>query len=251
MKNAVWVTNKCERHRFQLQDLFFDVAGADNAQPRPGQGGSMELRTRLRHVLWIGGGTGAGKSSVATLLADRHGLARYNYDWHDSRDHTERTRADRHPHRAAFLAMSLDERWILRTPRQMADETIGGFRERFEMVIEDLLAMAEHPPVIADGFGFLPDLVHAVIDSPRQAIFLLPTREFRVVALERRGWGSVEGTSDPGRARENRLARDALLTDHIRGRVEALGLVSIKIDGSRALVDIGAAVERHFAPHMP
>ncbi len=211
----------------------------------------MDLRTRLRHVLWIGGGTGAGKSSIATLLASRHGLTRYNYDWHDSRDHTDRTRADRHPHNATFLAMTLDERWLLQAPREMADEAIDIFGERFGMVIEDLLAMPEHTLVIADGFGLLPELVHPVLESPHQAIFLLPTPEFRVVALERRGWGSVDGTSDPSRARENRLSRDALLTDHIRGRAVALGLVAIDIDGSRSLSDVAASIEQHFAPRMP
>jgi len=69
-----------------------------------------DLRQRLSQVLCIGGGTGAGKSSVATALAERYRLGRYDYDWHDARDHTERTRPDRHPHQAAFLAMSLDER---------------------------------------------------------------------------------------------------------------------------------------------
>lgn len=266
MKSAVWGTNKCERDRVQLQDLFFGTACANNARPHPGgrihghDGRSTPLalgcllmypRTRLRHVVWIGGGTGAGKSSVATLLAERHGLTRYNYDWHDARDHTERTRPDRHPHRAAFLAMSLDERWVLRTPRDMAISTLAAMVERFEMVIEDLLALPADRPVVADGFGLLPELIAPLIASPRQPVFLLPTPEFRVVALERRGWGSVDGTSDPGRARENRLARDALLTDHIRGRADALGMVALDVDGSRSLADVAAAVEQHFAPHMP
>jgi hypothetical protein len=210
----------------------------------------MDLRTCLRHVLWIGGGTGAGKSSVAIALADRHGLTRYNYDWHDSRDHTDRTRADRHPHRAAFLAMTLDDRWVLRTPREMANETIRSFRERFEMVIEDLLALPTDRQVIADGFGLLPELVHPVIESARQAIWLLPTPTFRVVALERRGWTTIEGTTDPTRARENRLARDGLLTDHIRRRAATLGMVAIDIDGSRSLANVAAAVEQHFAPAL-
>jgi adenylate kinase family enzyme len=204
------------------------------------------VRARLRHVLWIGGGTGAGKSSIATLLAERHGLTRYNYDWHDSRDHTDRTRADRHPHRAAFLAMTLDERWVLRSPLQMVDETLGGFRERFEMVTEDLLLIPEHPRVIADGFGLLPELVHPLIESPRQAIFLLPTPEFRVVALERRGWGSADETSDVKRARANRLARDGLLTDHVRESAARLGLATVDVDGSRGLDDIVAEVTKHF-----
>jgi len=210
----------------------------------------MNLRARLRHILWIGGGTAAGKSSVAIALAEHYNLERYNYDWHDSRDHAERTRADRHPHRAAFLAMSLDERWVLRAPSEMADETIGSFRERFEMVIEDLLAMPEGPPVIADGFGLLPELVHTVIETPRQAIFLLSTPEFRVAALERRGWGSVDETNDVGSARANRLARDALLTDHIRVRAARLGLATVDVDGSRGLDRIVAEVTKHFGQRL-
>jgi hypothetical protein len=206
----------------------------------------VDLRTRLRHVLWIGGGTGAGKSSVAIALAERYRFERYNYDWHDSRDHAERTRADRHPHNATFLAMTLDERWLLRTPRQMADETIGGFRERFEMVIDDLLLMPEHPQVVADGFGLLPELVDAVVESPRQAIFLLPTPEFRVAALERRGWRTIEGTSDSDRARANRLARDGLLTEHIGESAARLGLSTIVVDGARALDEIATEVAKHF-----
>jgi hypothetical protein len=205
----------------------------------------------LNHVLWIGGGTGAGKSSVAMALAERYGLARYDYDWHDARDHTERTRRDRHPHRAAFLAMSLDERWVLGTPREMADNAVGSFGDRFEMVIEDLLAMPRDRAIVADGFGFLPELVAPVIASTHQAIWLLPTAAFRDFALTRRGWTTIEGTSDPGRARANRLARDDLLTEHLRQKAATLGLATIDVDGSRALAEVIDEVERHFAKLLP
>ena len=56
--------------------------------------------TDLAGVLWIGGGTGSGKSSIAITLAEAYGLERYNYDWHDARDHADRTRPDRHPIRS-------------------------------------------------------------------------------------------------------------------------------------------------------
>jgi hypothetical protein len=32
------------------------------------------LRQRLRHIYWIGGGSGAGKSTIARRMAARHGL---------------------------------------------------------------------------------------------------------------------------------------------------------------------------------
>jgi hypothetical protein len=209
-----------------------------------------DLRERLSHVLWIGGGTGAGKSSVATALVRRYGLVRYDYDWHDARDHTERTRPDRHPHRAAFLAMSLDERWVHPTPRDMADNAVGSFRDRFEMVIEDLLALPRGQLVVADGFGLLPELIHPLAPNPRQAIFLLPTPEFRAGALEKRGWRTIDGTSDADRARANRLARDDLLTEHVRQKAAQRGFASINIDGSRGLAEVIDEVERHFSPFL-
>jgi len=203
--------------------------------------------TELRHVLWIGGGTAAGKSSIATALAERYGLARYNYDWHDSRDHSERTRPERHPVRTAFLAMSLDDQWVNRTPSQMAAEDLAEFAERFEMVLEDLAALPADR-VIADGFGLLPELVAKVAADRRQAVFVLPTPEFRDWALAQRGWIAREGTSNPVRARANRLARDALLTDHVRQRAKALGFAAIEVDGTRSLAEVTAEVETLFSP---
>ena len=203
--------------------------------------------TDLRNVYWIGGGTGGGKSTIAVGLADKYGLERYNYDWHDARDHSDRTRSDRHPVRFAFLAMSLDDQWVNRTPSQMFEAELAEFAERFEMVVEDLSA-SPADWIVADGFGLLPELVASVTPDRQQAIFLLPTPEFRGWALAQRGWVTREGTGNPVRARANRLARDALLTEHVRLRASALGFATIDVDGTRPLADIAAAVERHFAP---
>ena len=201
--------------------------------------------TDLRNVFWIGGGTGGGKSSIAIALAEKHRLERYGYDWHDARDHADRTRADRHPNRAAFLAMSMDERWVTRSPGQMAEMELLEFRERFELVLEDLAAMRADR-VVADGFGLLPELVAPLIADRRRAIFLLPDPAFREWSLARRGWVTIDGTSDGDRARSNKLARDALLTEHVRRTAAAHGLATIDIDGSRSLALITADVERQL-----
>ena len=42
--------------------------------------GGAALRARLRHVRWIGGGSGAGKSTIARRVAGRHGLRVYATD---------------------------------------------------------------------------------------------------------------------------------------------------------------------------
>lgn len=114
---------------------------------------ARDLAARLRHVLWIGGGTGARKTSIATALAEERGLQPYYYDFHDARDHSERVDPVRHPAMHAFASMSMDERWVLRTPEQMARETINSSRERMEMAIEDLLARPAGVPIVAEGPG--------------------------------------------------------------------------------------------------
>jgi hypothetical protein len=201
--------------------------------------------TDLQRVLWIGGGTGAGKTTVAKAIAERHGLERYDYDWHDARDHSDRTAPDRHPTRSAFLALSMDERWVLRSPRDMAAADIAQFAERFGMVLEDLAAM-DGPGVVAEGFGLLPELVAPCLTSPRQAIFLLPTPATRERNYASRGWAGIDGTSDHARASRNKLDRDALLTEHVRRTARSHDLATIELDGSQPLDSVIAAVEGHF-----
>ena len=214
----------------------------------PSASDARDLADRLRLILWIGGGTGAGKTSVATALADRHVVLRYHYDFHDARDHSERIDPARHPAMHAFAAMSMDERWVLRTPEEMADETIRSSRERMAMAIEDLLARPAGVPLVAEGAWFFPEFVAPLLTSTRQAIWLVPTEAFREQALGERGWVTIEGTSDGDRARANRLARDVLLTDRVRRSAAALGLRVIEVDGARSLAEITAEVEEHLAP---
>ena len=41
-----------------------------------------DVRARLGHVLWIGGGPQAGKTTLSRLLAGKWDLKIYNIDWH-------------------------------------------------------------------------------------------------------------------------------------------------------------------------
>jgi hypothetical protein len=77
----------------------------------------------LSHVFWLGGATCAGKTSVADRLAQMYGWQVYHYDQHEP-DHVARRLQVGDQQIAAFLALSMDERWLLRTPEVMAQETI-------------------------------------------------------------------------------------------------------------------------------
>ena len=127
-----------------------------------------EPRERLRDVYWIGGGSGAGKSTIARRLAARHGLRLYATD-EVMADHGRRSSPVDSPFMAGFAAMDMDERWVSRSPQTML-ETFGWFRgEGFGLIVEDLLRLPAGPGVIAEGFRLLPRLVRPLLAGPGQA----------------------------------------------------------------------------------
>jgi ADP-ribose pyrophosphatase YjhB (NUDIX family) len=204
------------------------------------------LRQALAHVRFVGGPPDAGKSTVAQHLVDRHGLRRYTFDNWAPR-HVARMDPARQPALHAFSLASMDERWVLRTPEEMAAEAVRLWTERFWMMVEDLLAPPREPAIVAEGPGLFPECVAQVIEEPCQAIWLLPTREFKLASAQRRDKPTIRhGTSDPDRAAERWLARDLLLGEHVRREVERLGLPSVVVDGGRSADQMADALERHF-----
>lgn len=196
-----------------------------------------DLRDRLRHVRFLGGGSGSGKSTVAPRLATTHGLQLYDAEQF-SRYVPRTTPADA-PLLHVFMAMDMDERWLNRSPRVMAD-TFHGFQgEQFNLVLEDLLALPTRP-VLAVGFTLLPRLVAPLLHGSCQAVWLVPAPEFRRAAFDSRGstWDIPRKTSDPERALSNLLARDALFTDTILREATALQLPVIHVDGSLTVDDL-------------
>jgi len=100
------------------------------------------------------------------------------------------------------------------------------------------------PPVLAEGFSLLPRLVAPLLSRPRQAVWLLPTPEFRRTAFESRGstWTIPAKTSDPQRALANLLARDQLFTEQLRVQARAAGLQTVDVDGSTDVAETVARV---------
>jgi hypothetical protein len=188
----------------------------------------------VRHVYWIGGGSGAGKSTVARRLAGRHGWRLYSTD-DAMADHARRTTAEESPLLHAFLAMDMDERWVRRSPEEML-ETFHWFRgEGFGLIVEDLLRMPREPCVLVEGFRLLPHLVEPLLPAPGHAVWLLPTPGFRRAVFRSRaaaGGSFTQRTGDPRRAEDNLAARDDLFTLRLREETARLGLSSLTVDGT-------------------
>jgi hypothetical protein len=212
----------------------------------------------MREVLWIGGAQWSGKTTVANLLAARHPLIRYAYDYHDARSHSDRARAnpERFPAFSGFVAdldADPDRAWVDPSPAEMAERFRSIFAERFEMVLEDLAALPDDATVLAEGWGLRPELVAQHLEAPTQAVFLVPDEEFRqrqLASLERAQSLSAS-VSDGVRAQQNRIDRDRLLAEDVITQARALDLPLLVVDGSRGVHAVTAEVEKQFRPYLP
>lgn len=209
--------------------------------------GSAALRAQLQHIYWIGGGTGAGKSTIARRLAARHGLRLYPTDDVMS-EHASRSTPDDCPFLHEFMAMDMDERWVSRSPETML-ETFHWFRgEGFDLIVEDLLALPRQPGLVVEGFRLLPRLVQPLLAVPRHAVWLVPTPGFRRAAFDSRGsLLEIAGkTSDPDRALRNLLERDRMFTEWLYQDAKRLELPVIEVDTTMTEDDLTALVAEAF-----
>ena len=142
--------------------------------------------------------------------------------------------------------MDMDERWVNRSPEAML-ETFHWFRgEGFDLIVDDLLRLPAEPGVIVEGFRLLPHLVRPLLTVPTHAVWLLPTPEFRVAAIDSRSsqWQFLDATSDPARARRNLLERDRMFTDRLRAETARLRLPTIEVDTTTTEADLTARVTK-------
>jgi hypothetical protein len=167
--------------------------------------------------IWIGGGTGGGKTTTARALAVGHGLRRFSLDsfWYA------------YEARASWPQPTADERWLLTPPAEQAAQFESASRGMMRFALEDLAALPDVPTVV-EGPQILPDLV----PPGDQAVFLDPTPEFQRTVLEPRPMPS----SDPEQALANRLVKDRLYADRVAELARERGFPVVVMDGSRDLV---------------
>jgi hypothetical protein len=207
------------------------------------------LKHALSNVLWVGGSVCAGKSSVATVLAERYRLRVYHFDRQEP-FHIYRSVPEHEPHLIAFMAMTMDQRWVLRSPDEMARQSIAQWSEdRFPMVVDDLLGLPGTGPIIAEGAGLFPAQVEPLLSDTRAAIWLIGSAEFirQVRSVRGEAGGVANLTSDPPRAFENLVARDLLMAQYARREADLCGLTIVDVDAQN-VADIADKVEQHFAP---
>lgn len=209
-------------------------------------------REVLGRVRWIGGGSGAGKTTIARRIASDHNGTLYSTD-DVMADHARRLAPGEAPLLQAFREGSMDDRWVHRSPAEMLASFHWYAGEGFELIAEDLAAATRRgAAVVAEGFRLLPQLVAPLLEDSSDAVWLLPTPAFRRAAFEQRGtlWDIPSRTNNPERALSNLLERDAMFTDRLRFDIDRLGLTAIDVDvgdSEDVLLDVVTSALRPLA----
>jgi hypothetical protein len=151
----------------------------------------------------------------------------------------------------ALLRTPLEQRWAGRTPEEIFRSMPSLHGETIGLVIDDLLTLPTDRPVLVDDFRTLPEHVAPLLMWREQAVFLLPTPEFRRHALgarfadparARANWGN----SDHAEVMANRLGRDELWDDEVRRQALKQELPVLDVDGSRGIAELADELAARF-----
>jgi hypothetical protein len=184
------------------------------------------LSHHLQHVLWICGGACGGKTTMASMLADKYGMLHYNCDEH-AVEYKKIASPEDHP---ATLRHFVDWEWYFGRPgAEIARWLTDVLAEQFSMAVLDLVKLGADAGRRVVCEGCLPPGAVKRVGGFHKAIFLYPERELLLDQYFARDDKQdmlrlIDQLSDPAQMKRNVLDCAAVLLDDDLARAESLGL---------------------------
>ncbi len=193
-------------------------------------------------LCFIGGSPCAGKSSLADLFAQKHGLKVYHADEHYEQHLLRATK------RQPTLVELQKRLWLevmTRSLPEMVRDELQANLELGEFALEDVQQL--EPPCIAEGMPFMPDFM-AKLELPVKPVYLIPTPEFQREQYAKREWARqlLAQTSDPNTVFDNWMTRDAQTAQFVKSQAQTLGFAVLSVDGSLSLLETLAWLEQQW-----
>jgi hypothetical protein len=188
-------------------------------------------------MLWVGGGQGAGKTTLSWRLSRANDLPLHTVD------------LSAYDHQARLPAGDSLEEQLARGPEAAAAAFESASRLRLELVLDDILARdLDEVPAIVEGPQLMPGFADRL--PPGWAVWLVPdparTRLVREGRLAKEG--ALAGGTAAGRSRLHRiLQRDGLIAERIRASAALSDRPVIEVPLSPDWAAMAAAVESALA----
>lgn len=194
----------------------------------------------------LGGSPCSGKSTIAERLSRDFHWQYYKVDDYE-REHLERCDPDRHPTMHTYAAISWNEIWMRPVQLQVKEE-FAYYRERFEMIAQDLEAYSIQRPLLLEGAAFVPELLERNAANPQRVMFLVSTRAFQLAHYRKRPWIKhiLAACDDPEQAFDNWMRRDHLFGQEILRQARAMCYETLLVDGKASVDENYETVKAHF-----
>ncbi len=143
---------------------------------------------------------------------------------------------------------SPEEVWLLRSVNQQIEDELALYREEFPLIVDDLAAMTSTPLIVAEGAALLPASLSKYGIPADRAIWMIPAETFQREHYAQRPWRHdvVKDCSDPDRAWENWMSRDAGFAIAVEAEARRFSLKVLITDGTRSIEETVRFVEKHF-----
>ncbi len=192
-----------------------------------------EIQRFFSQAYILGGSPCSGKSTIAERLSHQFNLQYYKVDDYE-KEHANRCRSESHPVMYKYSKMSWNEIWMRPVSLQVQEE-FEYYRERFEMIIEDLEKYDSNKPMILEGAAYLPELLELNNANPKRVVFLVSTKEFQLRHYVQRGWIQhiLKECEDPKEAFDNWMMRDHLFGQEMLNQAKVRNYETILVDGKQ------------------